>query len=333
MSWIQTIREESKAIKDAFYDSETPSDAMDYTFAFLMTVLHVYYLLKLLDYSLSRIHPTIEGQLEQEEFRIRDKVIKKHEKKFGDNIDEKKVEMEVKREMLKSRNNIMNKEGINGAKMMGTNADFSTKTRTPAQFVKTKHLRVCCLIKTVPKWINWQRTRTCRWFLRFFLTLSVILGLVLYLEFFGNIIAEFFITCVTNRDQYYYLALIILPFLLYSVETLIRIVWHSVLISWETAPDVNGEIESYDNEIDMSKQDERGLFIYSYQNGFDVNEWDDDALVELEVSIITTDDDWSDSNDDIDNKDDDDKPKQTHEENKKLKKQSIYYIILYYIIL
>eukprot|EP00490_Sorites_sp_Unknown_P012700 CAMPEP_0114694018 /NCGR_PEP_ID=MMETSP0191-20121206/69710_1 /TAXON_ID=126664 /ORGANISM="Sorites sp." /LENGTH=409 /DNA_ID=CAMNT_0001988385 /DNA_START=706 /DNA_END=1932 /DNA_ORIENTATION=+ len=73
----------------------------------------------------------------------------------------------------------------------------------------------------------------------------------------------------------------------------------------------------------MSKQDERGLFIYSYQNGFDGNEWDDDALVELEVSIITTDDDWSDSNDDMmDNKDDDDQPKQSHEENKKLKKQN-----------
>ena len=167
---------------------------MDYTFVFVMTILHVYYLLKLLDYSLSRIHPTIEEQLEQQEFRI--------------------------------RNN--NKPGINDTKMLGTNADCSTKTQAAVQFVKTKYWRVCCLIKTVPKWINWQRTRACRWFLRFFLTLSVILGLILSLEFFGNIVAEFLITCIKKGDQYFYVAIIIFPFLLYSVEVLIRIVWKIV---------------------------------------------------------------------------------------------------------
>ena len=94
--------------------------------------------------------------------------------------------------------------------------------------------------------------------------------MVLYFEFFLNLLGEFFITCIVNIDDLYPFALILLPILLFVCGALIRLAFQAVVISWSLNCDKNGDIESVDHSIGLAALQKRVAssqrLLYSFTN-------------------------------------------------------------------
>ena len=59
---------------------------------------------------------------------------------------------------------------------------------------------------------------------------------------------QFIITCVVHYEDGYIVGLILLPILLFVVETALRYSWHALLIGWNMASDKNGNVEALDKK-------------------------------------------------------------------------------------
>ena len=125
--------------------------------------------------------------------------------------------------------------------------------------------RFCCCIKCAPKYFTWQRTAIIRLFFRLYTSISCLLAMVLYMEVFMNLLVEFVITCIVHWEQGYFVALILLPLLLYVIETLLRLSWHAVYVSWRINCDANGDFEAVESEGNHHFNFQGDRFLYSYK--------------------------------------------------------------------
>eukprot|EP01084_Bolivina_argentea_P105693 189280_1 len=111
--------------------------------------------------------------------------------------------------------------------------------------------RVCCCITWAPRFFTWDRTYVIRSFLKLYVSISCLLAMVLYVEFFMNLFVEYLITCLVHHEDYYIYALSMVPILLFVCDMLIRLAWQAVVVSWSLNCDANGDLEAADAQVGL----------------------------------------------------------------------------------
>lgn len=298
-----------------FYSAEEPSDWVDNLFFLFIMLHHTYYAYKFTDYSLAHITSVAE----EEETKKNEKKAKKKRKKELKNAGKKKKVKNGKKQKpngprkykngsKKGNNNDGNeleeafkkrakKKAEKEMKKLANSKNFTTRSNSNTK-PKTMNNTLCCCIRCAPRYFTWQRTAMIRLFLRLFTSISCLLAMVLYMEFFMNLFVEFFITCVVHYDDGYIAALLLLPFLLYVVETLIRLSWHSVYVSWQINCDANGDFESVESDGSHHFNLQGDRFLYSYK--MDAGDIEDEYN---SSDFYDTEEDSSDSSSDSDDTD------------------------------
>ena len=73
--------------------------------------------------------------------------------------------------------------------------------------------------------------------------------MVLYIEFLINILIEYIITCITHYKKGYIISFVMIPMILYIIFTLFHFAWNSIIAAWKHGAEINGDLDSYDNEV------------------------------------------------------------------------------------
>eukprot|EP01084_Bolivina_argentea_P122419 216935_1 len=255
--------------RDGYYDEETPSDWVDILFILIIAIHHFEYAFKFTDYSLSHVH------------------LKQHRLSHDDgedevaNLDIDSMDQDdpvIIEKQLSGRKKSVAAEVINNIEevfeLFTTQSDTKTKRRPI-------YSRVCCCISWSPRFFTWQRTHLIRTFLKFYLCISCLLAMVLYVEFFMNLFVEYLITCIVHYEDMYVFALIMIPILLFVCDILIRLAWQAVIVSWSLNCDANGDLEAMDSQVGIAALRNRIVsskrLLYTFTNDArDFDEYDEE---------------------------------------------------------
>ena len=116
-------------------------------------------------------------------------------------------------------------EESNAKKKDQTLSVFTTQSDAKSKRFRGK-TRCCCCIPFAPRIITWNRTYLIRTFLKFYVCLSNLVAMVLYVQFFMNLFVEYIITCIVHWEEGYVVALIMIPFLVFIIEILVCVYVH-----------------------------------------------------------------------------------------------------------
>eukprot|EP00485_Elphidium_margaritaceum_P010023 CAMPEP_0202690286 /NCGR_PEP_ID=MMETSP1385-20130828/5306_1 /ASSEMBLY_ACC=CAM_ASM_000861 /TAXON_ID=933848 /ORGANISM="Elphidium margaritaceum" /LENGTH=1358 /DNA_ID=CAMNT_0049345523 /DNA_START=37 /DNA_END=4113 /DNA_ORIENTATION=+ len=219
--------EEEAESRDGYYDNETPQNWVDILFLCLISIHHLEYAFKFTDYSLGHVH------LKQQKLSSGDAAEQEQEYVDLEEQHSQRIKRSSERTTLQT---------IDVFEMFTTESDQASKRRPI-------HNRLCCCIRFSPRFFTWERTHVIRTILKLFCCISCLLAMVLYVLFFMNLLAEYVITCIVHFEDGYLAALLMIPFLLFACNILIRLAWQSVVASWSMSCDANGDLECSDSDV------------------------------------------------------------------------------------
>eukprot|EP01084_Bolivina_argentea_P260626 440185_1 len=160
----------TEAGRDNYYDNESPAIWVDILFLIIIIIHHIEYAFKFTDYSLSHLHVIHQS-----------------------------------REHTPNSNEIKSITDLIQVMINTSFIRYRTRTNPQRRF---HHNSICCCIRFAPQYFTWQKTYLIRTFFKLYFSASLILALVLYTEFFVNLLIEYFITCIVHYDKGYIFALI-----------------------------------------------------------------------------------------------------------------------------
>eukprot|EP01083_Nonionella_stella_P048701 130036_1 len=279
--------------ENVYYGDEIGFSYIDWMFTAYMFITHVYYAYKFTDYSLSHIHSSTDAKEQKRMERKAKKKIQKQLKKEKQRAYKARKQHSPRTPVTARKLEKIKEEKAVKALQHATQGKNYTTASNPS--TSRRAMNVCCCIRCAPRYFTWQRTAIIRLFFRIYTSLSCLLAMVLYMELFINLFVEFFITCIVHYKQGYVVALLLLPLMIYVIETLIRLSWHSVYVSWQINCDNNGDFESVesDGKHHFNLEGNRFLFSFKMDEGDIEDEYDSVYLTTSDSLESTSDSDSS----------------------------------------